>query len=326
MKKNYRKVPTQAVEKVKNFDSDTIEVCTILKVKTNDLENPKYKNLGLGLGNDGIKFNADFIPSEKNGRYSSKNVNGYKIKYPDKPKVSKSFYCGQRPYYGDWSKGSFSLYVNRYVIPYDIIPPKELAIKVTEVQRNEAHDNSIIVLKVAVDAVLDRTHSKFDDDFLFAVNLLQETVFSFDVFSTNSTIEDYLKTQFVAWEIFPPGTRQNDLAKIIDNNKTSDKEYVERVEDRYAFLKSQNPTDIIKGNSGMRHYFGAKFSDNLVVFENTDYGNAVYVLFEEWEALSKLSRTEIQNRPENEYVRIPHGKNWKQSLSLLIKERLGNRN
>jgi hypothetical protein len=68
----------------------------------------------------------------------------------------------------------------------------------------------------------------------------------------------------------------------------------------------------------MRKYFGAKFSDNLVVFENLNYGNAIYVLFENWVELSKMSRTEIQTRPANEYIRIKHTVNWEQNLERII--------
>ncbi len=71
-----------------------------------------------------------------------------------------------------------------------------------------------------------------------------------------------------------------------------------------------SPLRIITWKSWMRSYFWAKFSDNLVVFENKEYWNALYILFENWEELSKLSRTEIQNRPSGQFIRIPHVGDW----------------
>jgi hypothetical protein len=93
---------------------------------------------------------------------------------------------------------------------------------------------------------------------------------------------------------------------------------IEQIQNKYDYLVNLNPVEIISGSSGMRKYFGVKFSDNLVVFENLNYGNAIYVLFENWEELSRMSRTKIQTRPANEYIRIKHTSNWKQSLERII--------
>lgn len=71
----------------------------------------------------------------------------------------------------------------------------------------------------------------------------------------------------------------------------------------------------------MLRYFGAKFSDNLVVFENTQYGNALYILFENWAELSQLSRLEILRRPSDQYVRIKHSGNWQSRVKQIIEEK-----
>ena len=68
----------------------------------------------------------------------------------------------------------------------------------------------------------------------------------------------------------------------------------------------------------MRRYFGVKFSDRLVAFENTTYGNALYILFENWRELSRLSRLEIQNRPSDQYIRVEHRGNWKEKVKAII--------
>ena len=63
-----------------------------------------------------------------------------------------------------------------------------------------------------------------------------------------------------------------------------------------------------------RRYFGAKFKDNLVVFENIEYGNAIYILFDNWMEISKMSRIEILQRKEKDFIRLPNRKNWEQVL------------
>ena len=57
--------------------------------------------------------------------------------------------------------------------------------------------------------------------------------------------------------------------------------------DRYDFFVGLDPKKLIIGSSGFRRYFGALLEDYLVVFENIEYGNAVYILFEKWEVLSR---------------------------------------
>ena len=118
--------------------------------------------------------------------------------------------------------------------------------------------------------------------------------------------------------MFPPGLRNQDLERIMRGSGNLTAKKIKQVQNKYDYLVNLNPVEIISGSSGMRRYFGVKFSDNLVVFENLNYGNAIYVLFENWEELSRMSRTEIQTRPANEYIRIKHTSNWKQSLERVI--------
>ena len=45
--------------------------------------------------------------------------------------------------------------------------------------------------------------------------------------------------------------------------------------------------EIIVGNDSFRGYFGAKLAGDVVIFDNVRIGNAVYILRERWEELSK---------------------------------------
>lgn len=57
-------------------------------------------------------------------------------------------------------------------------------------------------------------------------------------------------------------------------------------------LAQLNPQNYIAGTSGFARYFGEKLRDDLVAFENLHYGNALYVMYEDWVTLSHRSRTE----------------------------------
>ena len=314
MKKNFRKTPNFITNRIKALNSDNIIIATIIKVNKNEIEGLKFKNLNLQLINNKINFNSQFIPKSKVGFVSRKNIDGYKIVHKGRDKVRKTFYAGERPYYGDWSKGSFSHYLTKEVYPTDDIPPRELSITM-ELLDETADDFKI---KVSIDIILNKNDENFDEELFFAINLLQENVYSVNVFSSETTSEEYLNTLLLSWDVFPPGLRNQDLERIMRGSGNLTAKKIKQVQNKYDYLVNLNPVEIISGSSGMRRYFGVKFSDNLVVFENLNYGNAIYVLFENWEELSRMSRTEIQTRPANEYIRIKHTSNWKQSLERVI--------
>ena len=79
-----------------------------------------------------------------------------------------------------------------------------------------------------------------------------------------------------------------------------------------------NPKNIIKGTSGFQRYFGALFTKNLVVFENISYGNAIYVMYNDWETLSKKAGW----NKSLSYERKIHNKNWKRILYKLLNSKL----
>jgi hypothetical protein len=314
MKKNFRKIPEFITNRVNAVYSDNIIVATIIKINKNEIKDSKFLNLKLQIRNNKIYYNNRYIPLMTFGSFSRKNIKGYKVVHKDQNKILKSFYLGERPYYGDWSKGSFSLYSTREVYQYDDIAPKELSI--TTELLEETEDN--FKIKVSVDIILNRNDENFEEELFFAINLLQENIHSVNVFSSEATHDEYLRTLSLTWDIFPPGVRNEDLERIMKGSRNLTPEKIEEVQNKYDYLVDLKPIEIICGISGMRKYFGAKFSENLIVFENLNYGNAIYVLFENWKELSKMSRTEIQTRPSNEYIRIKHTPNWKQNLERII--------
>jgi hypothetical protein len=320
MKKNFRKTPPIILQKIQEINDDFI-IGTVINLSENDFNNLLYSDIDLKIVNGQIEFNQEFVPSSTKGRYSKKNVEGYRIKYPDRPKVSKTYYAGERPIYGDYTKGTFSLFITKMVTAYDNIPPREISLIVEILETNIQNDQNHYIFKIATNQVLNQNIDNFDDELLFNLNLLQENIGSVNVFSSETTREEYLDTLEVNWEIFPPGERDEDLERITQNLRNLTPQRIEEINDRYNFLHNENPNRIIIGRSGMLRYFGAKFSENLVVFENTRYGNAIYILFENWRELSRLSRLEIQNRPSDQYIRIPHSRNWKGTVRAIIRAR-----
>lgn len=321
MSKNYRRVPNSIRAKINSFNTNNFQVCILRKVTEDALRDVPYSIFGFELLGDDGQFSSSIIPDSVNGIFSKKNIDGYKVVFRDQDKVSKTWYAGERPYFGDWTRGSFSLYITKRVYPSIIVPPQELSINVELLRVDEEADGVFYVLKIYVDSVIDRRSENFESDLFFAINLLQENFGEIDVFETNLTVQEYLSTLIVDWEIFPPGERDNDIQRLIRNRRNVNPQYLQDLSDRYSTLMDLDPIQVISGRCGMRNYFGVRFSERLVVFENLEYGNAIYLLFEDWEELSRLSRTELLRRPETQFYRIKHRFGWQNKLSQIVNGR-----
>lgn len=318
MKKNFRKVPDWILQKIENIVSNNITVATVIRLMASELEDPTYTDIHFSVNDGTLTFNEEYIPSKNKGSYSKKNILGYKIKYPERSRIPKTYYLGERHKYGDNTRETFSLYVTRQVIDYDEIPPKEISIIVELLNSEEENGQIFYIFKISTSQILSKQSDNFIQDVLFNINLLQENIGSINVYGIDATVNDYLQTLQVNWEIFPPGEQDEDLARITIGMRNLTPQRMGEIQERYTFLRNENPIRFITGNSGMRRYFGAKFSEQLVVFENITYGNALYILFENWEELSQLSRIEIQSRSSDQFIRVKHSGNWQDRIKAII--------
>jgi hypothetical protein len=320
MKHYFRKIPTFVLQKLEEVGND-ITVATVISIPEHEFNNPRYSDLGLKLTDAQLIFNNEFVPSYYKGVYSRKNINGYRIRHPEREKVSKTYYAGERPIFGDYSRGTFSLYITKMVIPYDEIPPREVSFLIELIEERYENETKHYLFKISTNQVLNKTQENFEDELLFNINILQENIGSVNVFNSNSSLQEFLNTLEVNWEIFPPGESNEDLNRITSGMRNLNLHRIQEISERYDLLRSEDPIKIIVGRSGMQRYFGAKFSENLIVFENTKYGNAIYILFENWRELSQLSRLEIQTRPRDQFIRIPHKRNWQEKVIAIIKKK-----
>ena len=83
-------------------------------------------------------------------------------------------------------------------------------------------------------------------------------------------------------------------------------------------MQSLSPICMISGTNYFSKYFGAKFENEVVVLENTESGNAIYVFHQDWEELSKLSRSDLRKISSAKVTRIVHLGDWKKKLEYEI--------
>ncbi len=311
----YLKIPSSISLKIKSFDSNDVIVACTKKIGKEEIISGTYSHIGIEFIEDKIKFKGKIIPNVRNGTRSRRNVLGHQYPIKEHGKIWKT-YSMDTPNWGDWSKGSHEISWEREVYPQRKIPPRYLELTIELVHGGTGSEEYI--LKFAIDRVLNRQTENFEEELLFALNLLQENVGDADVFESDAKLQDFLRTTAVNWEILPPGEREENFAKILSGIQVTPKENRE-IRSKYEFLEDLNPKEIIKGTSGFHRYFGAKFDENLIVFENVHYGNALYVMYEDWEELSRRSRTELLSDPDAEYDRVIHSRNWKRNLLRILK-------
>ena len=138
------------------------------------------------------------------------------------------------------------------------------------------------VFKFLVDCAVDRKSDDFEEDLLFALNLLQENVGLCGVLPAEATHAAILSSLEMSWEFFPLGTAPEVERFFGGRMEHVTPELAAIIKERTALLWRLEPVRYLRGTGGLNKYVGAQFADDLVVFENVNYGNAVQILFEAW--------------------------------------------
>lgn len=313
-KKNYRKIPQRILNKLQGIAGDEITVGCTLDVTPDQLAAGKYAHLGIPLPPPPANDAYEFLPTEGAGKYSNRNRNGFEVVRRDLPKETH-YTAIESPNFGDWSKGSHTVYLPYKKYPRDFYPPRGSTLKV---QRVPGTQN---IYRVTVSEVVSKTDLV---RLLECINLLQESAGHVDVLSPEQAKAAYLGTLQLNWEILPPGQREQFLAKMSAGKPPFTPQQQQTMAERYDFLESLHPQEMLVGASGLERYMGAKLRDDLVVFENAEYGNAMYIMYENWQVLSQRSRVELlTGRFGTNFDRVVHRPGWPQRVRDIISNHPG---
>ena len=235
---HFRKMPDFIIRKSGDIKSPYQVVATTLMLKEEQILQGEYAHLGIIVTDEIVNYKSKLSPAELKGRFAKKNQSGYDIVHRDREKIRK-YYSWDVPNFGDPDKGYHEISITRLVYPRTHIAPREWSISVELLKEEIIEGHKVYSFKISVDVVLCRA---------------------------NTTREEFLLTRQVGWEIFPAGS----LERIVAHTKSNVGELTQLVETkirhRYEFLASLNPKNFIVGSGMNRRYFGAQFSDNLVVF------------------------------------------------------------
>lgn len=322
-KRNFRRVPEPLMRKVQGYKNKPIVVACTKAIKYAEIISGTYEHIGITW--DKTKNEPDFMdrifPDAGSGRYSLRNTDGLEIVRKDLPMTTKTF-TWETPNYGDPWNGYHDVSTDREVYQREFLPPKGLEVTVELLNTQMINGEYVCIFKFVVDEVLEVQDKDFEGDLFYALNLLQENVGKCDVFPSDATKEDYAKAVIVDWEILPPGKRDEVINQILAKYSKVSPDERDRIEDRYDFLVNFKPEAFVSGTSGFQRYFGAKFRNNLVVFENLRYGNAIYIMYDDWVKLSQKNRLELLKCKEENFDRIVHSDNWKKRLENILIEKL----
>jgi hypothetical protein len=322
--KNFRKIPPEIAQKIKGFKTKSVVVGCVARLSELDIGKGVFRHLGIAIEKGKLIYPGSIVPQADAGRYSNSNANGHDVVRKDLPMITKT-YSFDAPNYGDWANGSHEVSWDKPVYQRQFVPPAENEIRIELVGEDRDGDGRGFVLRFTVDQPLTIGDKRFRGELFRLLNLLQESVGSADVFPSDAKLEDYLRTIYVNWEILPPGERDNNIAKITAAITNADEEARKRIVDRYDFFDKMKPEALIQGQGGFRRYFGAKFSDELVAFENMEYGNAVYVMRKDWKEASKKTKQELlaSGRDGKDFFRVVHTKGWKSQVKKVLSDNRG---
>lgn len=312
-KRNLNQIPTSVKAKLAEHPDARYVAGIVKAIPRAALEGGTFAHLGIGIVNGVLCHLPRVVPPVAMGRYSAKNQEGWVVVHRDLPMITETFYF-EVPNYGDWSNGSHTISQDREVYQKDYIDPPtcELLVEVLHQSETEA------VFKVAIDLPLDRDAESFDEQLLFALNLLQENLGAAGVLPANAEADQLLSTVGIGWQIFPPGTADEVVRRAIAGMRRASAEQQERVRERVAMFNALQPEKFLQGQGGLNSYVGALFADDLVVFENVRYGNALYILFADWAEVSKRSRIDLLRARNVRFERFVHSPGWQERFERFI--------
>lgn len=322
-KSGYRSIPAFVSEALEQVDGDVIAIAATKKVARADVQTGQYAHLGLRSDGSEIVMSGPTAPAADAGKWSERNAVGWDRKRKDWPMVQKTW-TFESPNFGDGARNGWTMRSwTKEVYQHQIFEPQGMMIEPTIL---EDRGGDQIVVKFALSPLLYRAMPEFDLMLLWSINVLQENTGAAGVFAADASADDYKATIRLDWQIFPPGSADEVVARIAGTARPGNApDFEKHVLDRVRLFESFNPTNYIQGQGGFGSYFGAQFADDLVVFENLKYGNAVYLLYQNWDEISRRSRLDLLRDQDAHFDRVVHTPGWEDRLTALLHDKLSER-
>jgi hypothetical protein len=315
MKKNIREIPQSISTKICSFGEQDIVAGCAKQFSAEELRDGALAHLQIILDKDGLHIPERILPLASRGKYSARNREGHEVTRKDLPKEIRT-HPVEAPNWGDSYNGTHTVWLPNEAYPVDFYPPRELEL-VLHCPDTKA-TRSAFVIAARVEETISQTGAHFDEYLFEDLNLLQENLGACGVEPATSTPEEYSRTLTVSWDILPPGSRDEAIERLFRGRNPTQHDY-DVANERFNLFDGLGSKSIVVGSSGFRRYFGALLEDNLVVFENLEYGNAVYLLYQNWQQLSQRSRLDLlSGRLGDQFDRVIHHNEWQTKVRQMV--------
>lgn len=302
------KVSKALERELERINAQRVVVAAVLTVNRGDLS--QYGALGLIWEEGQVKSGPPVLPPPSLGIYARRNLDGWSNKRTDLPKETREVSA----YVPSWNSGAYHV-VSRDILAYPLEHHPAMLLTISATILEQLVDGALV--RFRVDQPLDRGAKAFAADLQFNLRLLREAIGEARIYDADLSDDDFARIQRVEWEMLPPGSGERVLQRLASVDRSTP-ERLKVAGERLVALDSLGHDGYIVGTGKFARYFGAKFGDQLVVLENLEYGNALYVFTENWEQLSQLNRTELIKRRDPAVQRIPHVRGWRGALRRLI--------
>lgn len=311
------RIPRRLTDAIDALDCDNFQLGAVANYRLAALEQGELVHLGVSVRDGGIDTPESALPPTERGRYSAWNVDGREVVRTDLPKQPRSFVVWVYPY-GDTRRSQVPAYQTRDAYPR---------------QRLHGHGDRLVVdvnappssglarIGIRVDRVFDKASYRNDPELSLAAGLLRENAGPASAVCSDISVGEWTAYRSVDWELLPPGLRGDALVGEVTRRLGMRPEdpRTRVAEQRLSAVMALRPTDVYTAAGRFDRYVAYVFREDLVALENLSYGNAAYVMYENWETLSQRSRLELLSDPTADYTRIVHSGDWTAQLRAAVR-------
>jgi hypothetical protein len=182
-----------------------------------------------------------------------------------------------------------------------------------------------IPVRFQIEESLRRADEGFSSELLHRLNLLQENVGAVDVYPADAAAADFLAraAEEMSWDMLTDTNLEDKLAAITRRVGLLEPGRERMAHDRLTVIRALKPRRVWHSRRGYIGYFMVEYADNLAIFEHLEVDHAMYVIHENTEELSKLTRSQLREKLGTGVERIIHAPGWEQRLGRLVREARG---
>lgn len=254
------------------------------------------------------------LPPANKGPSSKKNADGYEIVHRDRPKETafRQMEWSWKEFRGRYD---FEEKTDIVDVPYQRYPRTTIAPYAIELETRVNSAGHVVLVS--------GPFLQSEADMERATNTARMFVEQFGECEVlTERLEPLAATQIrhLNWEVLPPGknpwaSAQPALKQAISRAEAGNQPVIRA---RFEAVGSHEPEFVAIGKRGFEGYLIFGFpAKQLFVLECLEVNNATYILGDDWETISFMSKAEILSAERHKY-RLIHRKNWFANLGRVI--------